>query len=157
MNGKKRLAISLLVVLLIATAGVAYAGWYFRDPVVNIAGTTVTIDIGKNLPDNFALEKPDRVVVAVPRGVRAEVVDAQGSKVWIRHLGRIKKGAKRIPFGVVVMTPQAPRGKHYAVSVVVSNGSQTWEAKGRSGKPIKIKGWVPGPLDGDYHGGHGDD
>jgi len=156
MNGKKKLAIGLLVVLLIATAGVAYAGWYFRDPIVNIAGTTVTIDIGKNLPENYTLDKPDRVVVVVPRGVEAEVVDPQGSKVWIRHQGRIKKDAKRIPFGVVVVTAKAPRGKHYAVSVVVSNGSQSWEAKGRSGKPIKIRGWVPGRADDDYHGGHGD-
>ena len=170
MRTTKKVIIGLLVMLLVATAGVAYAAWYFRDPIIDIAGTTVTIDIGKNLPGDVSPDvvasKPDKVTVVVPKGVEANVIDPQGSKVEIKHQGKLKEDAERISFGVVVVAPKAPKGKHYDVAVVMSNGSQTWEARGKSGKPIKLKGWVPGGHDGDGHhdgddgdhdGDHGDD
>ncbi|NOZ06851.1 MAG: hypothetical protein GXP41_10980 [Chloroflexi bacterium] len=154
---RKKLLVGFLAMMLFVTAGVAYAGWYFRDPIVNIAGTTVTIDIGKNLSTGGAAQQPDRVLVVVPKEVDARVVDSQGARVKIAHRGKVKEDAERIPFTVIVVSPKTVEGQRYQVDVIVSNGSQTWEAKGRSGKPIRVKGWVPGT--GDHHGdrdhGHG--
>ncbi len=154
---RKKLLVSFLAMMLFATAGVAYAGWYFRDPIVNIAGTTVTIDIGKNLPAGGTAQKADNVLVVVPKEVNAKVVDSQGARVKLVHRGKVKEDAKRIPFEVVVVTPKTIAGQRYQVDVIVSNGSQTWEAKGHSGKRIRVKGWVPGNDDhhGDDDHGHG--
>ncbi len=156
---RKKLLIGFLAMMLFMTAGVAYAGWYFRDPVVNIAGTTVNIDIGKNLPAGSAAHDSDKVLVVVPKKVDTKVVDSQGASVRIAHRGKVKEDAKRIPFEVVVVTPKTIAGQRYQVDVIISNGSQTWEAKGRSGKPIRLKGWVPGNDDhhGDDDHGHGHD
>jgi len=143
---KKFLFITVgLILMMVSTWAVAYAGFIWGDPVVSVAGTEVNIHIGLDLPEGATLDKPVKVGVAVPKDVEAHVVNPQGAKVKIVHAGYLKEGPQGIPFVVGVLAHKLPGEQTYPVQVRVDTGSQVFTGEGVAGQPIEVEAWLPAP------------
>lgn len=140
----RRTLFSLIIALMLVGVGTAYAGFAWMDPIFDVNGTTVMVDVGYHHragADVAALIKGTHVTLYVPHGVDAKLVDNEGAKVKIRRVGTVDEGDRRIPIVVEVLAPDAD-GQRYPVHVTLVAGRHQWQRGGHSGEPISISGWV---------------
>ena len=140
---KKRLSQILVMMLLVpilclSTTGVALAGWNWScgDPVLEIAGHVVTVDV-KTIPEGVELNGSSvRVIVTVPAGVEAEVLyQDPGITTKIVRSRKLNGDADSIPVEVAVLV----HGKGFDVEVTVTvDGGEPQTVVGEAGKKVEI-------------------
>lgn len=144
----RRTLLSFIIALLLMGVGTAYAGFAWMDPIFEVNGTTVMVDIGYDLPDGVdpaPLIPETHVILYVPEGVDASLIDSQGARaevqfVEVRH--HRDDDRDQIPLVAEVVAPNTSDGQRYHVRVTLRTDEGQWERRGRSDKPIRVKGWV---------------
>ncbi|MCZ7567781.1 MAG: hypothetical protein M5U01_04175 [Ardenticatenaceae bacterium] len=140
----RRTFLSLIIALMLVGVGTAYAGFAWMDPIFEVNGTIVMVDVGYNLSNGMDLApliKGTRVTLSVPDGVKARLVDDQGAKVKIQRVGTIDESDKRIPITATVEAPDAD-GQQYPLHVTLFTQGHQWQRGGQSGGSINISGWL---------------
>lgn len=157
---KKTLLLLVMVALILSFGTVAYAdegvfedndwgfdpeGYNWEDPVFDVAGTQVNVWVGAEVPDGETVSRPTRVMMLVPRGVDAQVVDDYGLWVRLVRVGWLNVEDGRVPVQVYVFRPRTDQHSTYPVLVHVQAGDNFFTKEGRAGRMVRVNAWVPAP------------
>lgn len=131
--------LALLLVLILGST-VAYAGVNWSgDPIFKVEGTIVNVTVDA---ENEINPSKTSVVLRVPRGVEAEIVDALGFDCKIEHRGRAN-GRGGIPVRVAVRVPRARPRFNVWVTVDVPEYGISESRQGKAGQQIKVRVDIP--------------
>ncbi|MEA3459169.1 MAG: hypothetical protein U9R11_00580 [Chloroflexota bacterium] len=134
----RRLVFLVLVIAMLATVTeTTYAGVSWC-PSFSIEGTEldVLLDTEEEIDPSATW-----VVVRVPRGVEANIVDSGGFRCKIVHRGRAEDD--EIPVTVTVLVPRGAGRFDVRVTVEVPEYGILKSRDGTTGRPIKVKVKIP--------------
>lgn len=136
---RKLLFLTVVIAILAMTSGIAYAGLNWDgDPTFSVEGTTVSVLIEA---DKEIDPSKVSVVLRVPKGVDAGIVDSEGFRCEVVYRGRVKHD--KIPVVVTVRVPKAKPNFDVRVTVEVPECDILESRDGRTGRPIKVKVGIP--------------
>ena len=133
----KRLALVAVVLgILLAATGPAWAGYFFEDPIFQIGDRTVSVMIGVDAGSD-TVSQPTQVRMLVPRNLAAAVLDANGCDTTLSFIGA-QRGPYRICM-VLVRVPRSDQGNSFPVMVTVSDDAGfSFTASGRAGSFVVV-------------------
>ncbi len=128
---------AMVAILTVGATSVALAGWNWSsgDPVLQIGGHTVNVDV--KIPEGVELNGSSvRVIVTVPAGVEAELIyQDPGITTKIVRSRKLNGDADSIPVEVAVLV----HGKGFDVEVTVTvDGGEPQSVVGEAGKKVEL-------------------